>query len=64
MPAGKLSRVKPAGTTAERSLPPGSVTVVVPKVKKKYRKRGALPVTFTRDGVRADNTLAFDYVKP
>jgi hypothetical protein len=41
-----------------------AVTVIVPKVKKKYRKRGALPVTFTRDGVRADNVLAFDYVKP
>jgi|GEM_PF-6058399 len=41
-----------------------AVTVIVPKVKKKYRKRGALPVTLSRDGVRADNTLAFDYVSP
>jgi hypothetical protein len=41
-----------------------SITVVVPKIKKKYRKKGFQPVTLTRDGVSADNALSFDYVKP
>lgn len=41
-----------------------SITLVVPQIKKKYRKRGFQPVTFVRDGVSADNSLAFDYVKP
>ena len=41
-----------------------SITVIVPKVKKRYRKAGAQPVFLIRDGVQSDNTLAFDYVKP
>ncbi len=41
-----------------------SITLVVPKIKKKYRKAGAQAVTFSRDGVGADNTLSFDFVRP
>ena len=39
-----------------------SITLTVPRVKKKYRKRGAQPVRLIRDGVSADNVLSFDYV--
>ncbi len=46
------------------SVADDSVSVLVPKVKKKYRKRGAQPVFLIRDGVQSDNTLSFDYVKP
>ncbi len=46
------------------SVADDSVTVLVPNVKKKYRKRGAQPVFLIRDGVQSDNTLSFDYVKP
>jgi len=41
-----------------------SISLKVPKVKKKLRKAGAQPVTLIRDGVSADNVLSFDYVKP
>ncbi len=41
-----------------------SITLIVPKIKKKYRKAGMQPVTLVRDGVSADNVLSFDYVKP
>jgi hypothetical protein len=41
-----------------------SITLVVPKIKKKYRKQGFQPVTLIRDGVSADNALSFDFVKP
>lgn len=46
------------------SVADDSVSVLVPKVKKKYRKRGPQPVFLIRDGVQSDNTLSFDYVKP
>ncbi|HEU4429126.1 MAG TPA: putative Ig domain-containing protein, partial [Myxococcota bacterium] len=46
------------------SLSDTQISLIVPKIKKKYRKRGFQPVTLTRDGVSADNTLSFDYVKP
>jgi hypothetical protein len=46
------------------SLSDSSITVIVPSVKKKYRKAGAQPVFLIRDGVQSDNTLAFDYVRP
>jgi Metallo-peptidase family M12/Putative Ig domain len=41
-----------------------SISLRVPKIKKKLRKAGAQPVTLVRDGVSADNVLSFDYVKP
>jgi len=41
-----------------------SISLRVPKVKKKLRRAGAQPVTLIRDGVSADNVLSFDYVKP
>ncbi len=53
-----------SGAASIVSLSDTSITVVVPKIKKKYRKAGAQPVTFSRDGVAADNVLSFDYVKP
>lgn len=52
------------GAASIVSLSDTSITVVVPKIKKKYRKAGAQPVTLSRDGVSADNVLSFDYVKP
>jgi hypothetical protein len=45
------------------SLSDTSITLVVPKIKKKFRRRGFQPVTLIRDGVSADNALSFDYVK-
>ena len=63
--AGNLVQVRFRSKTAQLvSLSDTSVTVVVPKIKKKYRKAGFQPVTLTRDGVSADNVLSFDYVKP
>jgi len=46
------------------SLSDTSITLVVPKIKKKYRRAGYQPVTLIRDGVSADNALSFDFVKP
>jgi hypothetical protein len=40
------------------------ITLIVPKIAKKYRKKGFQPVTLVRDGVSADNALSFDYVRP
>ncbi|HEY8122741.1 MAG TPA: M12 family metallo-peptidase [Myxococcota bacterium] len=47
-----------------QSVSDTSITFVVPNLKKKFKKAGAQPVTFLRDGVSADNALSFDYVKP
>jgi hypothetical protein len=63
--SGDVVRVRFANRDAViLSLSDGEVTVSVPKVKKKRRRAGAQPVTLVRDGVSADNALAFDYVKP
>jgi hypothetical protein len=63
--AGNAVTVSFAGKRAQIvSLSDTSIQVIVPRVKKKLRKAGAQPVTLTRDGVGADDVLAFDYVRP
>jgi len=46
------------------ALSDSSITLIVPKLKKKYRRAGAQAVTLIRDGISADNALSFDYVRP
>lgn len=63
--AGNAVSVRFRSQTAQiLSLSDTSITLVVPKIKKKHRKAGFQPVTLVRDGVSADNALSFDYVKP
>ena len=63
--AGNAVTVKFRSQSAQiTSLSDGAITLVVPKIKKKYRRAGYQPVTLTRDGISADNALSFDYVRP
>ena len=63
--SGNQVRVMFRGKDATISaLSDSSITLIVPKLKKKYRKAGMQPVTLIRDGVSADNALSFDFVKP
>jgi hypothetical protein len=63
--SGNSVSVSFAGKSASiLALSDTSISLRVPKAKKKLRKAGAQPVTLIRDGVSADNVLSFDYVKP
>jgi hypothetical protein len=62
---GKKVKVRFAGKKATLlSVSDTSITLRVPKAKKKLQAMGAQPVTLIRDKVSADNVLSFDFVNP